>query len=170
MPFIGIIAKENDGNFIKNGISKNSKKNRFDFIFINKKNIENIKNVKIEVLIINENINEFLKDSYYLERIINNSEYIIINSDVKNDLQVLNNYCTNSITYGLNAKCDITISSIKEEKILICIQNSINGIGKNNIEEQEIKIEVGKNNINKVYNVLAIFTMLIIYGEFLQKI
>ena len=36
MPFIGIISKENDSNFIKNAINKNSKGN-FEIININKK-------------------------------------------------------------------------------------------------------------------------------------
>ena len=51
MPFIGIISKENDSNFIKNAINKNSKGN-FEIININKKSIENIKNVKFDVLVI----------------------------------------------------------------------------------------------------------------------
>ena len=55
MPFIGIISKENDSNFIKNAINKNSKGN-FEIININKKSIENIKNVKFDVLVIGENI------------------------------------------------------------------------------------------------------------------
>ena len=37
MPFVGIVSKENDSNFIKNAISKNSKENNFEIININKK-------------------------------------------------------------------------------------------------------------------------------------
>ena len=53
MPFIGVIAKENDNNFIKNAIIKNAKINKFEVININKKSIENIKNIKFDILVAN---------------------------------------------------------------------------------------------------------------------
>ena len=38
------------------------------------------------------------------------------------------------------------------------------------IDEQEFNIKIEKNNVNKFYNILIIFTILAIYGEILQKI
>ena len=169
MPFVGIVSKENDSNFIKNAISKNSKENNFEIININKKSIENIKNVKFDILVICENIEKILNNSLYLEEIIKKADYIIVNSDVKENLSILKNVETNIVTYGFNAKATITISSIKEEKTMVCIQRKINGIN-NIIEEQDFNIEIEKNNVNKLYNVLVIFTILAIYGEILQKI
>ncbi len=169
MPFVGIISKENDSNFIKNAVNKNSKENNFEIININKKSLENIKNVKFDILVICENIENMIKNSLYLEEIIKKANYIIINSDVKENLAILKNAETNIITYGFNAKSTITISSIKEEKIMICIQRKISGV-KNVIEEQDFNIEIEKNNANKLYNILVIFTILAIYGEILQKI
>lgn len=169
MPFVGIISKENDSNFIKNAVNKNSKENNFEIININKKSLENIKNVKFDILVICENIENMIKNSLYLEEIIKKANYIIINSDVKENLAILKNAETNIITYGFNAKSTITISSIKEEKIMICIQRKISGV-KNVIEEQDFNIEIEKNNTNKLYNILVIFTVLAIYGEILQKI
>lgn len=169
MPFVGIVSKENDSNFIKNAISKNSKENNFEIININKKSIENIKNVKFDILVICENIEKILKNSLYLEEIKKKADYIIVNSDVKENLSILKNVETNIVTYGFNAKATITISSIKEEKTMVCIQRKINGIN-NIIEEQDFNIEIEKNNVNKLYNVLVIFTILAIYGEILQKI
>ena len=52
MPFIGIIAKENDSNFIKNEINKNANSNKFEIININLKSIENIKNIKFDIVVI----------------------------------------------------------------------------------------------------------------------
>ena len=164
MPFVGIVSKENDSNFIKNAINKNSKENNFEIININKKSIENIKNVKFDILVICENIEKILKNSLYLEEIIKKADYIIVNSDVKENLSILKNVETNIVTYGFNAKATITISSIKEEKTMVCIQRKINGIN-NIIEEQDFNIEIEKNNVNKLYNVLVIFTILAIYGE-----
>ena len=110
-----------------------------------------------------------LKNSVYLEEIIKKTDYIIINSDIRENLLKLKNTKTSIITYGFNAKATITISSIKEEKTMICIQRKINGIN-NIIEEQDFNIEIEKNNVNKLYNVLVIFTILAIYGKILQKI
>lgn len=169
MPFIGIVSKENDSNFIKNEINKNSKANKFEVININKKSIENVKNIKFDILVINEDIENLLKNSKYLEEIISRAYYAIINSDVKNNIVLLKNIGTNIITYGFNAKSTITVSSIKEENTMICVQRSIKGVN-NLIEEKEINIKIEKNNVNKLYNVLVIFTILEIYGENLKKI
>ena len=170
MPFIGIVAKENDSNFIKNEVNKNSKLNKFETININLKSIENVKNIKFDILVVNENIENLLNHSKYLEDIISKSLYVIVNSDIKNNLSSLKKAKANIITYGFNAKATITISSIKEENTMLCVQRSLKGIGENVIEEQEISIEIEKNNINKLYNVLVIFAILSIYGEKLKKI
>ena len=58
MPFIGIFAKENDNNFIKNEINKSAISNKYDVVNINVSSLENLKNVKFDVLIIRENIIE----------------------------------------------------------------------------------------------------------------
>ena len=165
MPFIGIIAKESDSNFIKNKITKNSKKTSFEVININKKSIENIKNIKFETIVINDEIKELLNNSKYLEEIIKKAKYLIMDF-----LSFFVNNTTNIITYGLNKKATITISSIKSENILICVQKSFKDSKNKNIEEQEFKIEMKKNNLKKICNSLAIFAILTIYGENLQKI
>jgi len=170
MPFIGIIAKESDSNFIKNEVSKNALKNKFEVININKKSIENIKNIKFETLVIDDNLKEFLKTSKYLEDIIKNSKYIIINSDIVGNAEVLVNSDKNIITYGLNQKATITMSSIKSENILICIQNKFNNIAGEDVEEQEVNIEITKNNLKRICNSMVIFTILTIYGEKMKKI
>lgn len=170
MPFIGVIAKESDSNFIKNEVLKNSKKNKFEFININKESIENIKNIRFEAIVINDELESFLKNSKYLEEIIQNAKYLIINSDVVKETEILMNSNTNVVTYGLNQKATITISSIKSENILICVQNKIKDIKGKEIEEQEVNVEITKNNLKKICNSMAIFTILTIYEENLKKI
>ena len=170
MPFIGVIAKECDSNFIKNEIIKNSVNNKFEIFNINQKNIPNIKNITFESIIINEDIRELLKYSKYLEDILKRAKYIIINSDIIKDISILGNSKISIITYGLNNQATVTISSVREEDILICIQNKFKNISGKNIEEQEINIKILKNNLKKLCNTLSIFTILSIYGENLQKI
>ena len=170
MPFIGIFAKESDSNFIKKEVIKNSINNKFDIININKKSIENIKNIRFETVVINDDLTEFLNNSKYLEDIIKNSKYLVINSDVIKNLDVLVNNKINIITYGLNQKAMVTMSSIKSENILICVQNKFeNSIGQI-IEEQEVNVEISKNNLKKICNSMAVFSVLVIYGGKLQKI
>lgn len=170
MPFIGIIAKENDNNFIKNKILKNGNSKKFEIISINQKNIENVKNIKFDVIAINDNISNFFKNSKYLELIISKSNYIILNADFKENLTVFNNTGANLITYGFNKKASITLSSVQDDNIVPCIQRTIKKCNGELIEEQEINVKVKKNNLKKVYNVLVIFTILKIFGENLQKI
>ena len=170
MPFIGIIAKESDANFIKNEVIKNAEYTKFEIININKKSIENIKNIRFETVVINDELTEFLNNSKYLEDIIKNSKYLVINSDVVKNLDVLVNNKINIITDGLNQKAMVTMSSIKLENILICVQNKFeNSIGQI-IEEQEVNVEISKNNLKKICNSMAVFSVLVIYGEKLQKI
>ncbi len=170
MPFIGIIAKETDSNFIKNEVIKNSEKNKFEFININKESIQNIKNIKFETIVINDDLTTLLKSSKYLEKIIKNAKYLIINSDIVKDEEIFNKNNPNVITYGLNQKAVITMSSIKNENILICVQKEIENIKGKIIEQQEVKVEITKNNLKKICNSMAIFTILVIYGEILKKI
>ena len=170
MPFIGVIAKESDSNFIKNEVLKNSIKNKFEFININKQSIENIKNIRFETIVINDDLVEFLKTSKYLEDLIKNAKYLIINSDIVKNVEVLVNSKTNIITYGLNQKAIVTMSSIKSENILICVQKGFVNAKGDIVEEQEVNVEIAKNNLKKICNSMAIFTVLTIYVENLKKI
>lgn len=165
MPLIGIISKENDSNFIKNSIIKISTNSKFEFININKNSLENIKNITFETIIINENINEILRNSNYINNIIGRSKYLILNSDVCGNLKLLKDNEINILTFGLNSKATITVSSIKDDNILICIQRNFKNISKETIEEQEFNIKINKNNIKKTYNILAIYSVLSVYGE-----
>ena len=170
MPFIGVLSKESDSNFIKKEVIKNSKNNKFEIININRKCIENIKNIRFETVIINDDLADFFKTSKYLEDILRNVKYLVINSDVVKDLEVLVNSNINVITYGLNQKATITMSSIMTEKILICVQNKFRNIFGEFVEEQEVNVEISKNNLKKICNSMAVFFIFSIYGEKLQKI
>ena len=140
-------------------------KTKFEIININKRSLENIKNITFESLIINDNVKELLKTSKYLENIIKRAKYLILNSDISNDLKFFRENKINVVTYGLNRKATITVSSIKEDNVLICVQRNIENISKKIIEEQEFNIKIEKNNIKKTYNILAIYTVLSIYEE-----
>ena len=69
----------------------------------------------------------------------------------------------NIITFGYNSQSDITISSVEEDQILICIQNTITSIYNRKIEPQEIKVKV-KSDIN-VYNIMIIIALTSLYAR-----
>lgn len=163
MPFIGIVANENDSNFIKNELLKKYKDNKFEIININNKSLENLKNVKFETIIVKENINKILKISNYINNILENASFLVVNTDIKENEEKLNKY-NGFISYGFNTNSIITISSIKEEDILICLQKQVRGLNNQITEEQECNVYIGKHNVEKLYNYLAIFAIKIIYG------
>ncbi len=155
MPLIGIIAKKRDIQAIKKELQESNIK----VIEITKKAIENVKNVSFEEIIILEDINLKLEEYKYMKEIITKSKYLILNGDIK--IKILEEIKVQKpikvITFGFNSKATITISSIKEEKIIVCLQRDIEKVNGNIIETQEKEIKIGKENCKKIYNKLAVF-------------
>lgn len=153
MPLIGIIAKKNDVEEIKREL----KKDNIEIFKITKESIKNIRNIKFEEIIIMKNIN-FEKEEYKLiSEIISKAQYLILNEDI--DIDILSKINIQNpiklVTFGFNSKSTITISSVTDENIVVCIQRDIEKVNKEMIECQEKQIEV--KNIKKIYNNLVIF-------------
>ena len=108
--------------------------NNSNVIFINEKNIDNIKNVKFKIIVLNK---ELINKN--LEGILLNAEYLILNSDI--NVKLVENLNLKVITYGFNSKATVTASSITEEEMLVCIQRNIVDMYNNKFEPQEINIE-----------------------------
>lgn len=132
MKFIGIIGR--------NISLKNVNNDEINAIQINEKNITNVKNIKFQIIIINEDLNNFDNMLEYLEKILENTEYIIINSDIFIKMKI-KPFDKKVITYGLNHKATVTISSIKDESVLIDLQREIETLNSNLIEPGEKLIE-----------------------------
>ena len=157
MPFIGIISEENTENCIDRKITEKLSMQESSVLFIKEKSIENIKNIKFETVIITR---EFKKVDL-LKKILQNCTYVIINSDIQNNLSLLENINATIITYGFNSKATITASSVNEEEIMICLQRTIENKNKEKIEPQEIKMEIYEN----ANCTMAIASILLIYGK-----
>ena len=121
MPFIGIIAEERKSNIIKKQIVEQLKIDENLIILIKEKNIENIKNIKFDTIILDRKFN----NEKNLKMVLENVKYLIINCDVVKSFNVLNDIEINVITYGFNSKATITASSVGEEEILVCLQRNI---------------------------------------------
>ena len=152
MFFIGIISEEKNEKYIKEMLKHNI--NNSNVIFINEKNIDNIKNVKFKIIVLNK---ELINKN--LESILLNAEYLILNSDI--NVKLVENLNLKVITYGFNSKATVTASSITEEEILVCIQRNIVDMYNNKFEPQEINIE--RNELLDIYDNMYIMCIKILY-------
>ena len=156
MFFIGIVSEEKNEKHIKD-ILKQKIENE-NVIFINEKNIENIKNIKFKIIVLNKGI-----DNKNIKNILLNAEYLILNSDINVKIDLIENLDLKVITYGFNSKSTVTASSVTEEEMLICVQRNIINIKGKKIEPQEINIE--KDIMLDNYDNMYIMCLAIIYGK-----
>lgn len=160
MSFIGFYEEKKQEKMLEQELSKVI--NNATLIAINKKSIENIKNVKFETIIINHHLKD-IQDKEELKRIIANTKYVIINSDDV-DLSILQNLNVLSITYGFNNKSTVTMSSIENEKLVLCLQRNIKTINNKIIEPQEISIDMEKYKIDK-YSIISLYIIKVLYEK-----
>lgn len=152
MSFIGIIAENATYEFIKKEILK---KENIKLIRIKKRDIENIKNIKFETVIICEEIKKIGYKKKFLDKIIDNTNYLVINSDINIQSNIFLNKKLNIITYGLNQKATVTASSISEDNVMVCLQRNIKNKDGEIIEVQETRINEKNINNKKVYSILV---------------
>ena len=142
MAVIGIITKSNNINEIEKTLEKYGIHEK-NIVIITKHIIENIKNVKFDIIIIFDQI----EDDNILKKVLDSSKYLIINTDFKENVKLLNmaedQYV---ITFGFNSRATITIISNENDEIILDLQREIENLEKKKIESQEIKLE---NNFNK---------------------
>lgn len=154
MPFIEIITDSKSQNQLNKVITKKMV-NNCELLYIKEKNIENIKNIKLETLVLNRKI----ENIDLINKIAENTKNIIYNLDLDEEVSNLTN---KKISYGYNSKSDITISSVKDDEIMICVQNTIESIYGKKIEPQEIKVDI-KNDVN-IYNIMIIIGLTALYA------
>ncbi len=153
MNFIGIVSDSKCFENIKNKV----KHKEIKLIHISKNCIGNIKNIKFEILIINDDLKKYEHELRTLEFICSNSKYILINTDLNTKLSLNIEKQSTIITYGLNQKATVTVSSITEGSVLIYLQRNIKNIKQNTIEVGEELIKIYENNNLKIYEILIIY-------------
>ena len=156
MFFIGIVSEEKNEKHIKD-ILKQKIENE-NVVFINEKNIENIKNIKFKIIVLNKGI-----DNKNIKNILLNAEYLILNSDINVKIDLIESLDLKVITYGFNSKSTVTASSVTEEEMLICVQRNIINIKGKKIEPQKINIE--KDIMLDNYDNMYIMCLATIYGK-----
>ena len=153
MSLVGIVAKNKDIYEIK----KELKNQNIEIIEITKQSIKNIKHIKFEEIIFLQNINIEAEEYKYMNEIISNAKFLILNGDI--EIDILNKLKIEKpiklITFGFNSKSTITISSVKDEKIIVYIQRDIENANGEIIEMQEKQIIT--KDIKKIYNNIVVF-------------
>ena len=163
MAFIGVFTESRRETELKTLLKKQfeEQKQFHTIIMINNKNIENMKNIKFEVVLLDANT---LGNTPIVQRIILNAKLVVVNSDLEVNLECVKNLKLRLISYGMNSKSTVTVSSIEEESILVSLQRSISTLKDNIIEPQEVKIIMEKCHGNtQISMILVIFS--IIFGK-----
>ena len=163
MSFIGVVASRKCFEKIKNKALEKMKEETINFILINIRSIENVKNIKFEALILEDKLEKFENKKEILDRICKNSQYIIINSDINGEEEMSND--KKKITYGLNQKAMVTVSSISDSDILIYWQKNIKNREGKWIEIEEKRIQKPEKEVLKIYEILVIYTLFQIYNQ-----
>ena len=149
MSIIGIITKEKQMNQLKKEIEKQNI--NVEAICINSKSIENIRNVKFEIVIIQD---ELKANNEKIKEIIKNTKNVLLNTDININEDIFKEVNAKILTYGLKPKATITLSSIQENKVIVNIQRAFKNIEGKVIEQQEIPVELVSNNTPNLYNSL----------------
>lgn len=158
MTFIGVISEYKSFERIKENLTKKE----LEIIHINRKSIINIKNVKFEILIIDSDLGKIDKEREIIEQLCLNSKYLIINTDINSKFKISDKSKANIITYGLNQKATVTISSITDTNILIYLQRNIKNIENKIIEVGEKQIKLDSRSKLKTYEILIIYIIYLI--------
>lgn len=152
MIFIGIISNHKDFEWITKKQNSNEK---ISYWLINEKSISNMKNITFETIVINQKLEQLNKYKEYIKKMVKKAKYLILNSDLKDNINILDEIPCKIITYGLNQKATITASSIGESNIIVCVQRKIETVNGNTKEVGEYNIKLPKVNHQIIYNTLA---------------
>lgn len=165
MSFIGVVASKKCFENIKKKMAEELKEETINLLRINLRSIENVKNIKFETIIVEDNLEKFQNHKEILEKILEKAQYVLINTDRNKEIQKE----PNQITYGLNQKADVTVSSISETDILVYWQKSLQDKEGNKVEIEERRIKKEERQLLKTYEILIVYTLFKIYTKNIMK-
>lgn len=135
MFFIGIITNKKNISFIDEMLAKNVPD--ANVVFITEKNIENMRNIKFEAILLDMEIS---KRKNEIRGLLSSCKYLILNHDINFDEAIFDKLNLSLISYGFNSKATFTISSVDESNLIICLQRIIFNKDNIKIEPQEYKV------------------------------
>ena len=125
MHFIGIISEDKEYKNIVKELEESIKQKSLNIIYLSEQTLDNYQNIKFSSIIICKEIKN--KESFIekIKKLLQNSKYLIINSDINLKNLTLENISLKIITFGFNTKATLTVTSVQEEEILIDMQREI---------------------------------------------
>ena len=162
MAFIGIFTDPKNETYTRNILDKDFSSQHEQVLFINNDNINNVKNIRFETILFDT---EQFIDECSLMKLLSYSKCFIYNYDNDNNIEKYKKMDLQLITFGFNPKSTVTISSVTDENILMCIQKKLYGMNNKLIEPQEIKININKNKKITPNTMIGLQTLRVIYSK-----
>lgn len=152
MAFIGVITAKKSEDILKKTLTDMLKiaDLKLDIITINETNIENMKNIKFDTIIMHEENPYILNRQNLLKKMLSQTSYLLLNVDAYSNIEIINRLKLTIITYGLNLKATVTASSIEKERACICIQRGIKNIKGTMLEPREVILNTKNTDIYKI--------------------
>lgn len=161
MSIIGIVTGERQAKELKKQVEEENLK--VEIICINYKSIENVKNVKFEILIIQNSLEKLKEKQECIKQMLKSAKYVLLNSDIVVKEKFFKDINVKILTYGLKQKSTITASSMEEKRAIISIQRAFQNLNGEIIEQQEIPINLMKDRVKDLYNSLIKIAIIKIY-------
>ncbi len=156
MSLIGVLTKSKQESYLKQKLEKVIPKEQI--FFLKESSLENLKNIKFQTVLIGEKV---IKSKKQVRQMVKSAQYVIFNTDIQENLDLLEDLSFKLITYGFNSKATITTSSIEENKIMVCIQRNIQNVQGKVVEPQELKLELEHNE--NTYSAMELIGLKLLY-------
>lgn len=130
---------------------------------------DNTENTKYNIAIVLGNMK--LSDKKF--NLLRSSDYILINSDIKDINKMIRpNNAKNIITFGFNSKATVTASSVSDDeykKVAFCIQREVPTFSNKILVQQEFSVKAKVLNTD-VYSLLASVTAVLLDDFEVEKL
>lgn len=157
MSFIGILTDHKNEIYLKRELENSPDNETF---FLSEKTIDNVRNIKFDTFLLGKKIEE---SSEIIRSIVQKASYVIMNSDIKENVSLLDSLDLMLITYGYHPKATVTISSAEENGVMLCLQRSIVNKYQEDIEPQEFEIQTDEKVSD--YAVMELTSLKLIYQK-----
>ena len=108
-----------------------------------------------DIYVIEENDTSFIHN-------ITGRRIIIANGDNHDLVMTLGQYHNNVITCGLSGICTLTLSSIMDEDMVVCIQRNITDVHGNCVMPQEIPVKISAGT---PHDAMLMYALALVCGE-----
>ena len=162
MSLIGILTQKSYENYLKQSLKKWIPEEQI--FFLKEDSIQNLRNIKFETILIGKKVE---KNEEQINNLTKKAEYLIFNTDIIENLKLLDNLKVKLITYGFGSKATVTASSVEDGKMMVCLQRTLQNIANKSIEPQELQITLKQDDTmleSSSYLAMEAVSLKLLYG------